>query len=136
MKFISKKNKKINNKNKEKNALIYILKYYKKYKIFIILTFILSWTYAGIGIVIPMIEGNMLAMFNLEFSINTLEIVKMALILMTSVIIQLVIIHFWSCTVLHLNAKVNFDIKKSMLNNILNIKLKSFDENGSRYIYD
>ncbi len=115
---------------KKKNDLLYILKYYKKYKFLLILTFILSWSYAGISLALPMLEGSLISLFNIELNLDYAKIIETALIIMGLTLLNQFVIHSWSCTVLSLNSKVNYDIKTKLLRNILKLKQSNFDKEG------
>ena len=86
-------------KNKEKN-LRRIIPYYKKYWKLLILTIIFSFTYAGLSILFPVLEGNLLTAFTtLDFS----YILKMALYLAIVGIVIEIVTNIWSIIVLKLN---------------------------------
>lgn len=112
---------------KEKN-LKKIIPYYKKYWKLLILTVIFSLTYAGLSVLLPILEGNLLTAFT---SLDYKYILKIAICLtMTGILIEIVI-NVWSRTVLKLNSNCNFDLKRSLLKSLTRIKVKHFDYTNS-----
>ncbi len=107
------------------------MSFYKKYKLLVFFTIVLSWTFAGLNILVPILEGNMLANFTEGESFNIRYILELALILVGVRIGIEIITHLWSMTVLKLNTKVDFDIKHSLLNSLMKLKSKNFDRTGS-----
>lgn len=114
-------------KNDTKN-LLKLTKYYKKYAFLCILVVFLSFTYAGIALLSPIYEGKLLGFFE-EFNKN--KIIEMAIILLVVRVVVEVVINIWSRVVLKLNGKVNFDLKKDMLNSLTNFETRNFDNVNS-----
>lgn len=124
------KGKKNQNKKNKFSDILYIFNYYKKYKLMITLILTLCFIFAGISVILPLLEGKLIALFNLSIDINYDEIFRYAIgVLIFTVLLQ-VITHIWSYLVLTLNSKVDFDIKKSLLNNIMKFKISNFDKSG------
>ena len=113
---------------KDTKNLIELLKYYKKYKMLLIGVIILSLAYAGISLLSPIYEGKMLGFFE-EFDKN--NIIKIALFLLILRIVIEIVTNLWSRAVLKLNGKVNFDLKKDMLESLTNFEVKNFDNTNS-----
>ena len=113
---------------KDTKNLIELLKYYKKYKMLSIGVIILSLAYAGISLLSPIYEGKMLGFFE-EFDKN--NIIKIALFLLILRIVIEIVTNLWSRVVLKLNGKVNFDLKKDMLESLTNFEVKNFDNTNS-----
>ena len=113
---------------KDTKNLIELLKYYKKYKMLSIGVIILSLAYAGISLLSPIYEGKMLGFFE-EFDKN--NIIKIALFLLILRIVIEIVTNLWSRAVLKLNGKVNFDLKKDMLESLTNFEVKNFDNTNS-----
>lgn len=113
---------------KNQSNLKKILPYYKKYWKLLILTIIFSLTYAGLSILSPILEGNLLSAFTtLDFN----YILKMALYLSIVGIIIEVVTQIWSIIVLKLNSNCNFDLKHDLIKSLTKIKLKDFDYTNS-----
>ena len=102
---------------KDTKNLIELLKYYKKYKFLSIGVIVLSLTYAGISLLSPIYEGKMLGLFE---SFDKTNIIKIALFLLILRIMIEIVTNLWSRVVLKLNGKVNFDLKKDMLESLTN----------------
>ena len=113
---------------KEVQSLKHLFKYYKKYKMLSILVIIFSIVYALISLLSPIYEGKMLGYFE-NFNKNT--IIKTAFFLLILRIIIEIITNIWSMIVLKLNGKVNFDLKKDMLESLTNFEVKNFDNTNS-----
>lgn len=113
---------------KDTESLVKLLKYYKKYKILCILVLILSLGYAGISLLSPIYEGKLLGFFE---NFNKAKIIETAILLCVIRIIIEIVTNLWSRTVLKLNGKVNFDLKKDMLNSLTNFEMKNFDNTNS-----
>ena len=81
---------------KEKN-LKRIIPYYKKYWKLLILTVVFSLTYAGLSILLPVFEGNLLTAFtSLDFN----NILKVAICLTITGIFIEIVTNIWSMIVL------------------------------------
>lgn len=113
---------------KDTKNLIELLKYYKKYKILSIGVIILSLAYAGISLLSPIYEGKMLGFFE---DFDKTNIIKIALFLLILRIIIEIVTNLWSRVVLKLNGKVNFDLKRDMLESLTNFEVKNFDNTNS-----
>lgn len=113
---------------KDKKNLIELLKYYKKYKFLSIGVIILSLAYAGISLLSPIYEGKMLGFFE---DFDKTNIIKIALFLLILRIIIEIVTNLWSRVVLKLNGKVNFDLKRDMLESLTNFEVKNFDNTNS-----
>lgn len=113
---------------KEVQSLKHLFKYYKKYKMLSILVIIFSIVYALISLLSPIYEGKMLGYFE---NFNKDTIIKTAFFLLILRIIIEIITNIWSMIVLKLNGKVNFDLKKDMLESLTNFEVKNFDNTNS-----
>ena len=113
---------------KDTKNLIELLKYYKKYKFLSIGVIILSLAYAGISLLSPIYEGKMLGFFE---DFDKTNIIKIALFLLILRIIIEIVTNLWSRAVLKLNGKVNFDLKRDMLESLTNFEVKNFDNTNS-----
>ena len=113
---------------KDTKNLIELLKYYKKYKFLSIGVIVLSLTYAGISLLSPIYEGKMLGLFE---SFDKTNIIKIALFLLILRIMIEIVTNLWSRVVLKLNGKVNFDLKRDMLESLTNFEVKNFDNTNS-----
>lgn len=113
---------------KDTKNLIDLLKYYKKYKFLSIGVIVLSLTYAGISLLSPIYEGKMLGFFE---NFDKINIIKIALFLVILRIIIEIVTNLWSRAVLKLNGKVNFDLKRDMLESLINFEVKNFDNTNS-----
>ena len=113
---------------KDTKNLIELLKYYKKYKFLSIGVIILSLAYAGISLLSPIYEGKMLGFFE---DFDKTNIIKIALFLLILRIIIEIVTNLWSRVVLKLNGKVNFDLKRDMLESLTNFEIKNFDNTNS-----
>lgn len=113
---------------KDTKSLLKLLKYYKKYKVLCILVFILSFGYAGISLLSPIYEGKLLGFFE---NFNESKIIETAIFLCVLRIVIEIVTNLWSRTVLKLNGKVNFDLKKDMLESLTNFEMKNFDNTNS-----
>lgn len=113
---------------KDTKNLIELLKYYKKYKFLSIGVIILSLVYAGISLLSPIYEGKMLGFFE---DFDKTNIIKIALFLLILRIIIEIVTNLWSRVVLKLNGKVNFDLKRDILESLTNFEVKNFDNTNS-----
>lgn len=113
---------------KDTKNLIELLKYYKKYKFLSIGVIILSLAYAGISLLSPIYEGKMLGFFE---DFDKTNIIKIALFLLILRISIEIVTNLWSRVVLKLNGKVNFDLKRDMLESLTNFEVKNFDNTNS-----
>ena len=113
---------------KEVQSLKHLFKYYTKYKMLSILVIIFSIVYALISLLSPIYEGKMLGYFE---NFNKDTIIKTAFFLLILRIIIEIITNIWSMIVLKLNGKVNFDLKKDMLESLTNFEVKNFDDTNS-----
>lgn len=113
---------------KDTKNLIELLKYYKKYKFLSIGVIVLSLTYAGISLLSPIYEGKMLGLFE---NFDKTNIIKIALFLLILRIMIEIVTNLWSRVVLKLNGKVNFDLKRDMLESLTNFEVKKFDNTNS-----
>lgn len=112
---------------KERN-LTKIIPYYKKYWTLLVLTVVFSLLYAGLSVLEPILEGNLLTAFtNLNFN----YILKTALCLAIVGIVIEIVTNVWSMIVLKLNSKCNFDLKRDLIKSLTNIKVKDFDYTNS-----
>ncbi len=117
---------------KEKN-LKRIIPYYKKYWKLLILTVVFSLTYAGLSILLPVFEGNLLTAFtSLDFN----NILKVAICLTITGIFIEIVTNIWSMIVLKLNSNCKFDLKQSLLKSLTRIKVKHFDYTNSGVFID
>ncbi len=117
---------------KEKN-LKRIIPYYKKYWKLLILTVVFSLTYAGLSILLPVFEGNLLTAFtSLDFN----NILKVAICLTITGISIEIVTNIWSMIVLKLNSNCKFDLKQSLLKSLTRIKVKHFDYTNSGVFID
>ncbi|MGN0961924.1 MAG: ABC transporter ATP-binding protein [Christensenellales bacterium] len=115
-------------KQKKKSELWKLVKFYKKYLKFLILTFILSGTYTALSVCSTILSGNLLDSFTNFVPENT---VKIAIILCLTCIVIEGVTNLWSRTVLKLNSSVDFDIKQKMLESLMKLKIKNFDNLNS-----
>lgn len=113
---------------KDTKNLLKMLKYYKKYKMLCFSVLILSLIYAGISLFSPIYEGKLLGFFE---NFNKSKIFEVAILLCIIRIIIEVVTNIWSRMVLKLNGKVNFDLKKDMLESLTNFEMKNFDNTNS-----
>ncbi len=60
---------------------------------------------------------------------NKAKIIETAILLCVIRIIIEIVTNLWSRTVLKLNGKVNFDLKRDMLNSLTNFEMKNFERN-------
>lgn len=120
--------KDINAEKKDIKNLQKLFKYYKKYKFLSIMVIVLSLGYAGISLLSPIYEGKMLGFFE---NFNKIKIFKAAAFLAILRIIIEIVTNLWSRTVLKLNGKVNFDLKKDMLESLTYFEVKNFDNTNS-----
>lgn len=109
-------------------SLFNLLKYYKRYKLLCILVIVLSFGYAAISLLSPIYEGKLLGFFE-NFDLD--KIFEIAIILCGIRIIIEIVTNLWSRTVLKLNGKVNFDLKKDMLESLTSFEMKNFDNTNS-----
>ncbi len=114
--------------NKDTKNLVKLFKYYKKYKLLCFLVLILSFSYAGISLLSPIYEGKLLGFFE---NFNKNKIFEIAFLLLIIRITIEIVTNLWSRTVLKLNGKVNFDLKKDMLESLTNFEMKNFDNTNS-----
>ena len=113
---------------KQKNQLFKLGRFYKKYIPLLILTCILSTSYAGLSVWSTVLSGNLLDSFtNFTFSHS----INIAILLCGVYLFTELVIHFWSMTVLRLNSKVDFDIKHKLLISLTKLKVKNFDKFNS-----
>lgn len=112
----------------ETKSLIKLFKYYRKYTILCILVLFLSIGYAVISLLSPIYEGKLLGFFE---NFNENKIFQIAFLLMIIRIIIEIVTNLWSRTVLKLNGKVNFDLKKDMLESLTSFEMKNFDNTNS-----
>lgn len=115
-------------KQKKKHELFKLVPFYKKYLKLLILTLILSCTYAGLSVLSTVLSGKLLDSFTNFVFENT---IKIAIILCASCLITEVLINQWSRVVLKLNSSVDFDIKQKMLHSLMSLKVKNFDSLNS-----
>lgn len=113
---------------KQKYQLLKVGRFYKKYVPLLILTCILSISYAGFSVWSTVLSGNLLDSFT-NFNLN--NSIKIALILCSVYLFTEIVIHFWSMTVLKLNSNVDFDIKHKLLISLTKLKVKNFDNLNS-----
>ena len=109
-------------------SLIKLFKYYKRYVGLCILVLFLSLLYAGISLLSPIYEGKLLGFFD-NFDKN--KILEAAFLLLIIRITIEIVTNLWSRAVLKLNGKVNFDLKKDMLESLTNFEMKNFDNTNS-----
>ncbi len=109
-------------------SLFNLLKYYKRYKLLCILVIVLSFGYAAISLLSPIYEGKLLGFFE---NFDSDKIFEIAIILCGIRIIIEIVTNLWSRTVLKLNGKVNFDLKKDMLESLTSFEMKNFDNTNS-----
>ena len=88
----------------------------------------MSLAYAGISLLSPIYEGKMLGFFE---DFDKTNIIKIALFLLILRIIIEIVTNLWSRVVLKLNGKVNFDLKRDMLESLTNFEVKNFDNTNS-----
>jgi len=112
----------------ETKSLIKLFKYYRKYTILCILVLFLSIGYAGISLLSPIYEGKLLGFFE---NFNENKIFQIAFLLMIIRIVIEIVTNLWSRTVLKLNGKVNFDLKRDMLESLTSFEMKNFDNTNS-----
>ncbi len=113
---------------KQGSNLRKVIPYYKKYWNLLILTIVFSLCYAGLSVLSPILEGNLLTAFTtLDFK----YILKMALYLAILGIMIEVVTNIWSMIVLKLNSSCNFDLKCDLIKSLTNIKVKNFDYTNS-----
>lgn len=113
---------------KDTKNLFKIFKYYKRYILLCIMVIILSLGYAGISLLSPIYEGQLLSFFQ---DFNKYKIIEIAFILLLVRIVIEIVTNLWSRTVLKLNGKVNIDLKTDMLNSLTNFEMKNFDNTNS-----
>ena len=113
---------------KDSKDLKYLFKYLTKYKFLSIMVIIFSLAYALVSLLSPIYEGKMLGYFE---NFNKENIIKTAIILIIIRIIIEIITNIWSRIVLKLNGKVNFDLKRDMLESLTNFEVKNFDNTNS-----
>lgn len=114
--------------NKDTKNLVKLFEYYKRYKLLCFLVLILSFSYAGISLLSPIYEGKLLGFFE---SFNKNKIFEIAFLLLIIRITIEIVTNLWSRTVLKLNGKVNFDLKKDMLESLTSFEMKNFDNTNS-----
>lgn len=113
---------------KQGSNLKKVIPYYKKYWTLLILTILFSLSYAGLSVLSPILEGNLLTAFTtLDFK----YILKMAFYLAILGIIIEIVTNIWSMIVLKLNSSCNFDLKCDLIKSLTNIKVKNFDYTNS-----
>ena len=109
---------------KTQSNLIKVIPYYKKYWKLLILTVIFSFLYAGLSVLSPILEGNLLTAFT---SLDYSYILKMGLYLAIVGIAIEIVTNIWSMVVLKLNSNCNFDIRHDLMKCLTNIRVKDFD---------
>lgn len=117
--------------NRKKVELLKLIPYYSKYKKTLILTIFLSLLYTGASVIVPIVEGNLISSFNTNILDNIRYVGILVIGLLLSKLMCSVFIHFWSVAVLKLNSDVNFDLKSSCLENVLQLENKNFDNTGT-----
>ena len=105
-----------------------LFNYYKKYPILVILVIVLNLLFAFISLLSPIYEGKLLSYFE-NFDIT--KIITIALTLVVIRIIIEIVTNLWSRVILKLNARVNFDLKRDMLESLTNFEVKNFDNTNS-----
>lgn len=115
-------------KQKKKHEIFKLGRFYKKYIKFLLLTLLFSGTYTVLAVYITILSGNLLDSFTYFVASET---IKIALILCAVSIAIEIITNLWSRTVLKLNSSVDFDIKHKMLQSLLSLKIKNFDNFNS-----
>lgn len=118
-------------KKRKEKKISYLSKlkpFYIKHLKWLILVVFLSIVYAGIAFLTPVLEGQMLAYFT---SLDFEKIIWFASFLLGALILKQFVTNFWSMTVLHLNSKVEFTIRQTLVNSIMRLKTKNFDEINS-----
>lgn len=105
-----------------------LYKYYRKYPFLCILVIILSLGYACISLLSPIYEGKMLGYFE---NYNISSILRVSILLLIIRVLIEILTNIWSRVVLKLNGKVNFDLKKDMLESLTNFEIKNFDNTNS-----
>lgn len=113
---------------KDTKSLIKLFNYYKKYKGLCFLVFLLSFSYAAVSLLVPICEGNLLSVFE---NFNPTKIFEIAILLCIIKIIIEILTNIWSRVVLKLNGKINFDLKKDMLESLMSFEMKNFDNVNS-----
>ena len=116
------------NMSNESKDLFKIMKYYKKYIWLCVIVIVLSLSFALISLLSPIYEGKLLSYFE---NFNKHKIINTAAILLVVRIIIEIVTNLWSRVVLKLNGKVNFDLKKDMLESITSFEMKNFDNTNS-----
>ena len=114
--------------NKGTKNLVKLFEYYKKYKLLCFLVLIFSFSYAVISLFSPIYEGKLLGFFE---NFDKQKIFETAFLLLIIRIIIEIVTNLWSRTVLKLNGKVNFDLKKDMLESLTSFEMKNFDDTNS-----
>ncbi len=114
--------------SKETKNLVKLFEYYKNYKLLCFLVLIFSFGYAVISLFSPIYEGKLLGFFE---NFNKKKIFEIAFLLLIIRIIIEIVTNLWSRTVLKLNGKVNFDLKKDMLESLTSFEMKNFDKTNS-----
>ena len=92
-----------------------LFNYYKKYPILVILVIVLNLLFAFISLRSPIYEGKLLSYFE-NFDITKIITVELTLVVIR-IIIEIVT-NLWSRVILKLNARVNFDLKRDMLESL------------------
>ncbi|MBD9115356.1 ABC transporter ATP-binding protein [bacterium] len=105
-----------------------LFNYYKKYPVLVILVIVLNLLFAFISLLSPIYEGKLLSYFE-NFDIT--KIITVALTLVVIRIIIEIVTNLWSRVILKLNARVNFDLKRDMLESLTNFEVKNFDNTNS-----
>lgn len=105
-----------------------LFNYYKKYPTLVILVIVLNLLFAFISLLSPIYEGKLLSYFE-NFDIT--KIITVALTLVVIRIIIEIVTNLWSRVILKLNARVNFDLKRDMLESLTNFEVKNFDNTNS-----
>ncbi len=120
--------KKKKKKRSSKYELLKVVPYYKKYKSLLFLTVLFCTLYAVLSFFGTMLKGKLLDSFTNFTWQNSLLIAG----IFTAVMVELqVVIHFWSNVVLKMNSSVDFDLKHKMLESLMSLKIKNFDQLNS-----
>ena len=120
--------KKKKKKKSSKCELLKVVPYYKKYKLLLFLTVLFCTLYAVLSFFGTMLKGKLLDSFTNFTWQNSLLIAG----IFTAVMVVLqVVTHFWSNVVLKMNSSVDFDLKHKMLESLMSLKIKNFDQLNS-----
>lgn len=113
---------------KEKKNIFKLYKYYKRHSMLCVLTIVFSLLYAGISLLSPIYEGEMIGKFE---NFDKTGILKTALLLLAIRVVIEIVTNIWSRIVLKLNGRVNFDLKSDMLESLTNFQVVNFDNTNS-----